>query len=157
RRFSFMVWFFTSVFLAFGLLHFCLWLFQRHAVNNLWFSGLCLANASLVYFLFYKELTTNQRFMLVSEPVMNVSGLLFGLFAVRFVYGVFPWRLATRAFYAMMAVATVIAIWSIVHTWNALPFVFLFMLLSCAETIRVVVAAIWHGRSGARLIGFGIL
>lgn len=157
RRASFMVWFFTTVFLAFGLLHFCLWLFQRHAIDNLWFAGLCFANASLVFFLFYKELTTNQRFMLISEPVMNVCGLLFGLFAVRFVYGVFPWRFAKPVFRTLLAVATIIAIWSVVHTWNALPFVFGFMLLSCVEVVRVVVVALWQRQGGARLIGFGVL
>jgi len=156
-RASLMVWIFTSVFLSFGLLHFCLWLFQRDAVDNLWFAGLCLANGSLVFFLFFKELTTNQRFMLVSEPVMNVSGLLFGLFAVRFVSGVFPWRHATIVFRTMIAAAMVIAVWSLVHTWNALPFVFLFMLLSCVEMVRVVVVAWWKGRSGARIIGLGVL
>ncbi|HEV7239239.1 MAG TPA: 7TM-DISM domain-containing protein [Thermoanaerobaculia bacterium] len=157
RRASFMVWFFTTVFLAFGLLHFCLWLFQRHAIDNLWFSGLCLANASLVFFLFYKDLTTSQRFMLISEPVMNVSGLLFGLFAVRFVYGVFPWRFARPVFLTMTAAAAIVAVWSVIHTWRALPFVFGFMLLSCVEVVRVVVAALWRRRSGARLIGFGVL
>ena len=157
RAASFMVWFFTTVFLAFGLLHFCLWLFQRHAVANLWFAGLCLANASLVFFLFYKELTTNQQFMLVSEPVMNVSGLLFGLFAIRFVYGVFPWRFAKLVFRGLLAVAAAVAVWSVVHTWNALPFVFGFMLVSCVEVMRVVVVALWQKRSGARLIGFGVL
>jgi serine phosphatase RsbU (regulator of sigma subunit) len=157
RRASFTVWFFTTIFLSFGVLHFCLWLFQKDAVDNLWFSGLCLANASLVFFLFYKELTTNQRFMLVSEPVMNVCGVLFGLFAVRFVYGVFPWSRSRLAFRAMLVAAAVIAIGSLVHTWRALPFVFLFMLLSCVEMARVVLMAWWKGRSGARLIGFGVL
>lgn len=157
RRASFMVWVFTTVFLAFGLLHFCLWLFQRHAVGNLWFAGLCLANASLVFFLFYKELTTNQRFMLVSEPVMNVSGLLFGLFAIRFVHGVFPGRFSRPVFRVLLAAAAVIAVWSIVHTWSALPFVFGFMLASCVEMVRVVLAALWQRRTGARLIGSGVL
>jgi serine phosphatase RsbU (regulator of sigma subunit) len=157
RRASFMVWVFTTVFLAFGLLHFCLWLFQRHAVGNLWFAGLCLANASLVFFLFYKELTTNQRFMLVSEPVMNVCGLLFGLFAIRFVHGVFPGRFSRLVFRVLLAAAAVIAVWSVVHTWNALPFVFGFMLASCIEMVRVVIAALWQRRSGARLIGSGVL
>jgi serine phosphatase RsbU (regulator of sigma subunit) len=157
RRASFMVWFFTTVFLAFGLLHACLWLFQRHAVDNLWFAGLCLANASLVFFLFYKELTTNQRFMLISEPVMNISGCLFGLFAIRFVYGVFPWPFAKPVFRALVVVAALISIWSLIHTWNALAFVFGFMLLSCIEVVRVVVVALWQKRSGARLLGFGVL
>jgi serine phosphatase RsbU (regulator of sigma subunit) len=157
RSMSFTVWFFTTVFLSFGLLHFCLWLFQREAVDNLWFAGLCLANASLVFFLFYKELTTNQRFMLISEPVMNVCGVLFGLFVVRFVYGVFPWRYARHVFVTMTVVGAIIAVWSVANTWKALPFVFLFMLLSCAEVVRVVVVAWWKGRSGARLIGFGVL
>ena len=157
RRASFTVWFFTTVFLSFGLLHFCLWLFQRDAIDNLWFSGLCLVNASLVFFLFYKELTTNQRFMLISEPVMNICGVLFGLFAVRFVYGVFPWRFARQVLGTMLVAGSVIAVWSIVQTWRALPFVFLFMLLSCVEVIRVVLVAWWKGKSGARLIGLGVL
>jgi serine phosphatase RsbU (regulator of sigma subunit) len=158
RSASFMVWFFTTVFLAFGLLHFCIWLFQRHAGdNNLSFAGLCLANASLVFFLFYKELTTNQRFMLLSEPVMNVSGVLFGLFAVRFVYGVFPWRFAKPVFRVLVAIAAAIAVWSVIHTWRALPSVFGFMLLSCVEVVRVVLVALWQRRSGAHLIGLGVL
>ena len=157
RRASFAVWLFTAVFLSFGLLHFCLWLFQRDAVDNLWFAGLCLANASLVFFLFYKELTTNQHFMLVSEPVMNVCGVLFGIFAMRFVYGIFPWRYAGRVLMVMIGAGAAIAVWSIANTWKALPFVFLFMLLSCAEVVRVVIVAWWKGRSGARLIGFGVL
>lgn len=156
-RAAFMVWFFTALFLAFGLLHLFLWLFQRHAVDNLSFAGLCLANASLVFFLFYKELTTNQRFMLVSEPVMNVCGVLFGLFAVRFVYGVFSWRFARPVFRTLVVIAAAIAAWSLIHTWRALPFVFAFMLLSCVEVVRVVVVAWWKRRSGARLIGLGVL
>jgi serine phosphatase RsbU (regulator of sigma subunit) len=157
RQASFPVWFFTAVFLAFALLHFCHWAFQRDAIDHLWFSGLCLTNGVLSFLLFYKPLTTNPRFMLVSEPAMNVFGLLFGLFALRFVYGLFPWRYGKRVLRALCAIAIPIALWSVFDTWHALPFVFLFMLLSCLELARVVLTAWAQGRSGARVIGIGVL
>src|ERR1044071_2033993 len=38
RHASFPVWFYTAVFLSFGLLHFCHWVFQRDAIDHLWFA-----------------------------------------------------------------------------------------------------------------------
>ncbi|PYQ26730.1 MAG: hypothetical protein DMF56_23405 [Acidobacteria bacterium] len=154
RQASFPVWFFTAVFLSFGLLHFCHWVFQRDAIDHLWFAGLCFTNALLAFFLFYKPLTTNPRFMLVSEPAMNIGGLLFGLFGVRFVYGLFPWRHAKRVLRVMVVIALPIAVWTMFDTYRALPFVFVFMLLSCVELGRVVLTA-WS--KGAQLIGVGVL
>jgi hypothetical protein len=154
RRASFPVWFYTAVFLSFGLLHFCHWVFQRDAIDHLWFAGLCFTNALLAFFLFYKSLTTDPRFMIVSEPIMNLCGLMFGLFGVRFVYGLFPWRYAKHVLRVMLAIALVIAVWSMFDTYRALPFVFVFMLLSCIELGRVVLTA-WS--KGAQLIGVGVL
>ncbi|HMB55073.1 MAG TPA: SpoIIE family protein phosphatase, partial [Thermoanaerobaculia bacterium] len=125
--------------------------------ENLWFAGLCLANASLVCFLFLKTLVESPGLPIVSEPVMNLSGLAWGLFAVRFVYGVFHDRLPRWRLLAGLAAAVAVAAWSLVDTVGALPFVFLFMFASCLEMIRVVVVAIWRRRPGAWLIGCGLL
>jgi serine phosphatase RsbU (regulator of sigma subunit) len=95
--------------------------------------------------------------MLVSEPAMNVFGLLFGLFALRFVYGLFPWTYAKRVLRVLSVLSVLLATWSMLDTAKALPFVFLFMLLSCVEVARVVLTAWAQGRSGARVIGIGVL
>jgi phosphatidylserine synthase len=116
RPVSFPVWFFTAVFLAFALLHFCHWVFQRDAIDHLWFSGLCLTNGVLSFLLFYKALTRNPRFLLVSEPAMNVFGLLFGLFALRFVYGLFHWRHGKRVLRVLSVLSVLIVTWSFAGT-----------------------------------------
>ncbi|HJQ40296.1 MAG TPA: PP2C family protein-serine/threonine phosphatase [Thermoanaerobaculia bacterium] len=152
RAAAFPVWFFTAVFLAFALLHFCHWVFQRDATDHLWFSGLCLTNGVLSFLLFYKSLTRDPRFMLVSEPAMNIFGLLFGLFALRFVYGLFPRNYAKRVLQVLSVLSVLLALWSLIDTGTALPFVFLFMLSSCLELARVVLTA-----RGARVIGIGVL
>ncbi len=157
RAASFPVWFFTAVFLAFALLHFCHWVFQRDAIDHLWFSGLCLTNGVLSFLLFFKALTRNPQFMLASEPAMNIFGLLFGLFALRFVYGLFPWNHAKRVLRVLSVLSALIATWSLLDTASALPFVFVFMLASCIEVARVVLTAWAQGRSGARVIGIGVL
>lgn len=151
-----MVGTFTTAFVLFAFLHLALWAFNRAAMSNIWFAGLCLANASLVFFLFRKSYYTGPVFALVSEPIMNLSGLAFGLFALRFIYGVFESQLP-RIWHVAAGIAAIIAGWSLLQTYAALTAVFVFMLAACVEVIRVTFSA-WRRRlPGARIIGTGAI
>jgi len=148
-------WLFTGVFLAFALLHGALYAFHRELHENLWFALLCASNAVLAYFLFGADLATDPRFVLWSEPVMNVAGLLFALSLVLFVRETFG-RPSGRTLVAGSGLALLlVGGWAALRPAAALTTVFLVMLAACAETFRAVAVAVVRRREGARLVGTG--
>lgn len=149
------VWLFTGIFLSFALLHFLLFAFYPETRENLYLALLCVSAAALFYLLLQKVLMRDPRFVLFSEPVMNVAGLALVGFALRFIYGVFSERLP-RLFFVFLAIAAGLALWSLFRPADALTWVFLAMLAGSLEMIRSVAVALWKKKPGAVLLGAGI-
>jgi serine phosphatase RsbU (regulator of sigma subunit) len=150
------LWLFTGVFLAFATLHVLLYAFSPEIRVNLDFALLCVNLAAMAWFLFVKGQMTDPRMLLYSEPIMNIGGIGMAWFAMRFVHGIFLDR--TPVTQSLMLIAGVpVAIWSLFEAGEAVVVVFLLMLLSSVEMIRVTAIAFWQGLPGSRLIGTGIL
>ena len=147
---------FVGVFLAFAMLHLLLFAFHREVRENLAFALMCLDCAVLVYCLLRRHQVTDPRFWLVSELAMNVTGTLLGVFALRFVYGVFHDRIPRVFYYLVLPVAAALVVAGLVWPVTAVTAIFLFMLASSAEMIRSVIVALVRRRPGARLVGFGV-
>lgn len=151
---------FTGVFLAVAILHLLLFVFWPETRENLWFALLCVSVAVLEGCLFNYPLAETPNFLLWVEPAMNIAGLLLCLSSVRFVYGVFrpdlfvdgwPKRLkiALIPFVVLLALA---AVWPAHFTVG----VFVFLLLTSIELLRLIVIAIREKREGALLVGGGV-
>lgn len=144
---------FCGVFLSFGLVHFLLWAFDRSIRSNLDFALLCSVLASLVFLLVYRFVQPDPRFILLSEPLMNLNGLALGFVAVFFVQRLFDGRLGPTG-WSYLAFCVPLGIWAFVQP-TAVRAVFWMMLLGFVEMLRTVVVAAWRGRPGARVVGFG--
>jgi serine phosphatase RsbU (regulator of sigma subunit) len=149
-------WLFTGVFLSFALLHGALFAFHRESRENLFFALLCAANAVLAYFMFGRHVSTDPRFMLVSEPAMNVTGLLFAAAVLLFVRETFGPRPGPRLLGAVVLSLATVGGWAAAQPGRSLTTVFLLMLAACAEALRGVVVAVVRRRPGARLVGTGV-
>lgn len=83
------MWFFTGVFLSFGVLHLLLFIFLRDLRENLHFALLCFANAFLAWVLFGRGVSGDPRFALHSYPWLSVAGLLLAVSATLFAHSAF--------------------------------------------------------------------
>ncbi len=147
---------FSGVYLSFAVLHSLLFVFWPRFRENLFFGLVCSCAAALAFLLFYKYEVADPRFVLFSEPAMNVCGIWFGLFAVRFVYGVFYDPLPRRwRWMAILGVA--LALWGWFDVAGSQQAVFLTMLASSLEVIRVVVLAMLQRRPGSAVLGAGVI
>jgi len=148
---------FGGICLSFAVLHGLLYAFHRAHRENLPFALLCGANAALATLLFAQGSWSDPRVLLLSEPAMNVLGLLFTTSLVVFVHQVFgvSWpRLLTRTAGAGIAV---LSVWTVFQPSASVFLVFVSMLLASAEAVRVTLLATLRRRSSAPLVGVGLL
>lgn len=151
---------FTGIFLAVAILHLLLFAFWPETRENLWFALLCVSVAVLEGCIFNYSLAESPSFLLWVEVAMNVAGLLLCLSSLRFVYGVFRpdlfatgWPTRLKLALIPFAVMTVLAAgWPSRLTIG----VFVVLLLTSIELLRVIAIAIREKREGALLVGGGI-
>ncbi len=148
--------FFTAVYASFALIHLLFFAFYPKASENL-YCALLMGTAAGVVFLFLDSFsTTDPRFFLHYERGMNVGWLLLALFALRFVYSVFHDRLP-RAFYVAAAAVAGLAVAGWLAARTAAPWILILVLVTSVEMARTVAVALYRKKSGARLVGAGIL
>ncbi len=147
--------FFTGLFAAFALLHLLLWVFYRESGENLYFGLLSGTVALLSYLFFHGHFTEDPSFFHVYDRAMNGAWVLLSVCALRFVYCVYDrspqWlRTVLAAALAMIALG-----WF--FPMAAKPWIFVLLLATAAEMVRVVVVANVRRQAGARIVGLGIL
>ncbi|MDA8016017.1 MAG: SpoIIE family protein phosphatase [Thermoanaerobaculia bacterium] len=151
---------FTGVFLAVAILHLLLFVFWPETRENLWFALLCGSVAVLEGCIFNYSLTQTPSFLLWVEPAMNTAGIVLCLASLRFVYGVFRpdlfalgWPRRLKVALVPIAVLTILAaVWPARFTTG----VFILLLLTSLELLRVIAIAIREKREGSLLVGGGI-
>jgi len=148
-------WFFTGVFLAFGVLHLLLFLFLRDLRENLHFALLCFANAFLAYALFSRDVISDPRIALHVYPWMSVAGLLLALSSVLFTHSAFGVTRPRMVSAALFATVAALSAWSLVHAYSFLSVVYVAMLTGTLEAVRTVVMAAFRRKPGALLVGAG--
>ncbi len=147
--------FFTTLALAFGILHLSLYAFNRQFKSNLYFSIFLFLYAIAIFFDFQRLLVAshpaNDLFLRIHHAVMpyrSIAGLLF-------IYAVFDLKL-TKSFWI---IAAGLAISGLLGTLNIdwfnlfLLWVFAYMI----EALRVLSGAIRRRRHGAWIITAGFL
>lgn len=141
---------------AFALLHLLLFLFERRLRANLDFAAMCLALTGIEVLSRYTIEQTDPRFLLVSDPIFNLLGLLVGITFLRFVYRISYVR-APRSLGLYVLICLPVAAWSVADQLGARPAVWLLMLTASAEAARVVGLAVVRRKPGARLLGVGVV
>ena len=147
---------FTSVFLAFALLHLLFFLFRPEGGANLSFSIFCCALASLVFLLEHKQLLSDPRLVFWSEATMNVAGIVFAIVGVLFVHQVFSQRMPRPLVWAF-ALIVLATPWFVLRPAASVNATFLIMLLGLLEMARCVVIAVIQRKDGARIVAVGVL
>lgn len=147
---------FTSLFLAFALLHLLFYLFRPEGGANLSFAIFCCALAALIFLLEHKQLVDDPRIVFWSEGAMNLAGLVFAVAGVLFVHQVFSRRLPRPLFWVFVGLALA-SPWFALRPAASVTSVFVIMFLALLEMARCVVLAVRQRRPGARIVGLGVL
>lgn len=148
--------FFTGVFASFAVLHFLLFVFYREAAENLWFALLASCVALLVYVLLHVHTTTDPDFLQLSERAVGTLGLLLCVCALGFVYRVFG-EGAWRIFHAVAVIAAILLVPGLLWPLESRLWVLALVLMTFLEMCRAVARALRKRKSGARIVGLGIL
>ncbi len=147
--------FFTTLAVAFGILHLSLYAYNRQFKSNLYFSVFLFLYAVSIFFDFQRMLTPHGEysdlFLRIHHAVMpyrSIAGLLF-------IYSIFEMKL-TRTFWI---IAGGLIISGIPATLNFTYFN-LFLLFVCAymiEAMRILIGAIRRNQHGAWIIASGFI
>lgn len=150
------MWFFTGVFISFGVLHLLLFTFLQDLRENLHFALLCFANAFLAYVLFGRGVSSDPRFALHAYPWLSVAGLLLAVSATLFAHSAFGVVRPRGATVGILTAATLLSGWSLLSAAASLPWVYVAMLAGSCEAVRTVVVAGFRRKPGALLVGAGV-
>jgi hypothetical protein len=143
-----------SVPLTFALLHLALFLFYPRLHANAYFALFALGFA-LLYFCGAQNVFTNDpQFVLLSNRLQDVFGLLVITAGVRFAYALFYENLP-KQFWLFLIGALGFALWFWQHSFRDHTLLWIFVLLSLLEMLRVIASAIRRKNDGAWIIGTG--
>ena len=151
--------FFNGILYAFALLHFLLFVFYRRERTNLFYSlfAFCLASAST----FSNIVNGRSQTAVVSAIlfVFFVTGYAAAFLALQaFLYEAFVGRFSKffRLTVALSILLVLLLGWFVrdLITLYATSF---FLLISLADSLRLVVLAVWRRRDGAWIIASGVL
>ena len=144
----------ASVPLTFALLHLALFLFYPRLYANAYFALFALGFA-LLYFTGAQNVFTNDpHFILRSNRLQDVFGLLTIIAGVRFAYALFHEKLP-RQFWLLLLAALGFATWFWQNSFRDHTSLWLFVLLCLLEMLRVIFLAVRRKQGGAWIIGVG--
>lgn len=148
--------FFIGVVLAIGIVHLLLFFYYPSEKRNLYFSLFTLFLAVFSYGIFKTEIVsvTNETILLIRA--MFAAEVLVLLLATRFTHSMYRTE-TTLPMKAYMAVGTIIAIIVWIYPTKTEWLRSLFIIVSLLEVIRVMALLMIKNRSGALIIGVGIL
>lgn len=144
----------ASVPLTFALLHLALFLFYPRLFANAYFALFALGFA-LLYFTGAQNVFTNDpHFILRSNRLQDVFGLLTIIAGVRFAYALFHEKLP-KQFWLLLFAALGFALWFWQNSFRDHTALWLFVLLCLLEMLRVIFLAMRQKKEGAWIIGVG--
>ena len=144
----------ASVPLTFALLHLALFLFYPRLHANAYFA-IFAAGFALLYFCGAQNVFTNDpHFVLLANRWQDVLGLLTITAGVRFAYALF-YATMPKQFWLFFIGALGFALWFWQHSFRDHTLLWVFVLLSLLEMLRVIAAAIRRQQESAWIIGTG--
>jgi len=150
--------FFTTLAIAFLILHGMLYIFNRRDKSNLYFSLFLLFYALNIFFDFQSSMPDQggraMTFLRFHRAVMPANPA----FMLLFVYSVFGSRVP-RHFWLIAAGLAVTGALAVIEPVRNFGYVHIFLFAAMVEMVRVIRAAVKNKKAGARIIatGFGLL
>ncbi len=148
----------TVVPMVFGLLHLLLFLFYRRAKENLYYAAFTLTMGVAAFLRLEYEFSfvTSLRQAVFVADIQHEIILLAFMAGLRFLYAVFYQRLP-KQFWLFLSIAIAFCAW----LWNR-PFfdekyLYVFMMITLVEMLRVTVVAMFKKKEGAWIIGTGFV
>ena len=150
--------FFSTLALAFGILHLFLFIYNPRLKSNLYFSLFLFFYALNIFFDYQTSLAPNWELELVYLRIHRAVTATSPIFLLLFAYSVFNLKIA-RQFWLIAAafiISGVLAVSDPVNNFDYVQFCFIAVAI---EAVRVFIIAIHRRIDGARLIssGFGLL
>jgi len=150
--------FFTTLAIAFGLLHFILFLCNRHLKGNLYFAIFVFLYAASIFFDFQHFLVISEHkelfYLRIHRAIMPYPPI----FALLFVYSLFESRIP-KQFWFITGGLIVSGIFAIVEPVKNVNYIQIFHIAVLIEAIRLMIAGIRRKEDGAWIIvgGFAFL
>jgi serine phosphatase RsbU (regulator of sigma subunit) len=146
--------FFTTLALAFGLLHFILFLYNRHLKSNLYFALFAFFYALNIFFDFQSALSTsweNELFILrIHRGVMPLNSI----FILLFLYSLFAARIPKHFWFISLGLV-VTGILAIIDPINNFNYLIIFNIAVPIEAVRLISTGINQKKEGAWIIAIG--
>ncbi len=146
--------FFSGLLIAFALLHLILFLLYRKQKTHLDLALLCGALTALVVVNFQIHFAADLAQGTLYERLWRVLVLVVALMGLRVVYALF-WEHMPRRFWGFALVGVGLGVAACVRL-SLQDFVYLFVLVICAEILRVVAALLMRQRSASGRVTAGI-
>ena len=143
--------FFCGTLLAFTLLHLLMFSFYPQVRENLYYAAFTGSFAMMTFIDFDFEFITADGKLLVFETLFKITIILIGVSGCRFLYALFYPKLP-KPFWVIFTVGFAMGLLSLYISWD---YIFLFVLISLAEMLRVIVLSIARKKHGAWIIGIG--
>jgi len=147
-------WGFTGATSVLALIFFLIYFFSRRSYEDLYFALLATGCAFLCYwpFVIYDGVTLT--FALTADIMFKVGLIAMGVFGLRFLYELFYLK-PPRQYWVFLAGGLV----CLALAWILpVPIVYIYVVLTIVEMLRVVVVALINRRQGSLIIaaGFGV-
>ena len=146
--------FFTTLAVAFGLLHFMLFLYNRRLKSNLYFALFLFFWALNVFFdfqqAFTSDVTTQFVYLRIHRAVMPINPI----FALLFLYSAFNRKIPGQ-FWLISAGLLITGVFVVYKPVENFDYIQIFMIAVLIEAVRVLSIDIYYKKDGALIIGIG--
>ncbi len=146
----------TGLFLALGLLHFFIYLFNRKEYAHIWYSGFSLAFASAFFLGYLTNLANSVSLIVYAKYAMPIALSVMFLSLSRFIHELFPVQNKYRKWMVVLLAASTMILRIAGSNLVAVTLLILAAVVIIESTVMVIYALI-KKHKGARIIGSGIL
>lgn len=145
-----------SIFLLLGLIHLCLFLFDKKTIYNLYLSVFMFSN-SYAFFLLFSYFNTNSPIPIITQLYLLKFVLITGFFMLSlFLNKIFSYQ-NNKRFYTLVSLVLITAILAIFNISFYKIINLAFYLFIVFESFYIIIKAIKEKQKGAKIIGFGVL
>lgn len=147
-------WLFTGATSVLALIFFLIYFFSRRSREDLYFALLATGCAFLCYWPFVMHDGVTLTFALTADIMFKVGLIAVGIFGLRFLYELFYLKPPRQYWFFLAGGLVCLAL-----SWILpVPIVYIYVVLTIVEMLRVVVVALIKRRQGSLIIaaGFGV-
>jgi len=144
--------FFTTFAIAFTMLHFVLYLHNRHIKSNLYFALFALLFAANIFFDFQATITNEFFYLQLHRAVMPYNAI----FMLLFIYSIFELAIP-KQFWIITLGLVITGVFSVIEPSLNLKYVLIFQFAMSIEVFRLMIFGVTKKKDGAKVLAFGFL